>query len=91
MDIASMPEIEDLSDLMETRPMYSSIVNTAEGAKPAIIIDLESIDDLVNIAEGDEVPVYALTLTVEAQSPDNGELVYMWYKNDAVLENETNF
>lgn len=90
MDIASMPEIEDLSDLMETRPMYSSIVNTAEGARPSIIIDLESIGDLVNIAEEDEVPVYALTLAVEAQSPDNGELVYMWYKNDAVLENETN-
>lgn len=74
-------EPDDLTDLMNSRIIYSGIVNSSDGAKPYIITDLPDTIDLSGLDGTAE-------LTVTAESPDNGTLSYIWYKDSVVIPDE---
>lgn len=69
-------ELEDLSDIMQTRRVYSNIINTSSGALPIILANL------VTEANYDEGADYA-TLSVRAQAHSGGNpgdtLEFTWY------------
>ena len=66
-------ELEDLSDMMQTRRVYSNIINTSSGALPIILANL------VTEANYDEGADYA-TLSVRAQAHSAGDtLEFTWY------------
>ena len=70
---ASSLELEDLSDIMQTRRVYSNIINTSSGALPIILANL------VTEANYDEGVDYA-TLSVRAQAHSAGDtLEFTWY------------
>lgn len=70
---ASSLELEDLSDIMQTRRVYSNIINTSAGALPIILANL------VTEANYDEGADYA-TLSVRAQAHSAGDtLEFTWY------------
>lgn len=70
---ASNLELEDLSDIMQTRRVYSNIINTSSGALPIILANL------VTEANYDEGADYA-TLSVRAQAHSAGDtLEFTWY------------
>lgn len=70
---ASSLELEDLSDIMQTRRVYSNIINTSSGALPIILANL------VTEANYDEGADYA-TLSVRAQAHSAGDtLEFTWY------------
>lgn len=70
---ASSLELEDLSDIMQTRRVYSNIINTSSGALPIILANL------VTEANYDEGADYA-TLSVRAQAHSAGDtLEFVWY------------
>lgn len=59
--------------------VYSGVVNNAWGALPFIEEDLPIFVNLVN---GEYV------LSVDASSPDNGQLIYIWYKDGKAQNTE---
>jgi hypothetical protein len=66
-------ELEDLSDMMQTRRVYSNIINTSSGALPIILANL------VTEANYDEGADYA-TLSVRAQAHSADDtLEFTWY------------
>lgn len=70
---ASSLELEDLSDIMQTRRVYSNIINTSAGALPIILANL------VTEANYDEGADYA-TLSVRAQAHSADDtLEFTWY------------
>lgn len=75
-------EPDDLTTLMNSRIVYSGIVNSSDGAKPYILVDLPATIDLEGLNETAE-------LSVTAESPDNGTLSYVWYKDGNVIPDET--
>lgn len=75
-------EPDDLTTLMNSRIVYSGIVNSSDGAKPYILADLPATVDLEGLNETAE-------LSVTAESPDNGTLSYVWYKDGSVIPDET--
>ena len=74
-------EPDDLTTLMNSRIVYSGIVNSSDGAKPYILVDLPATIDLEGLNETAE-------LSVTAESPDNGTLSYIWYKDGNVIPDE---
>ena len=80
MDITTTQR-EDLSDLMNTRPIYSGIVNTADGAKPQITVNLADLADL-------DAETGLATLNVTAVSPDGGTITYQWHRDTATITGE---
>lgn len=73
---------EDLSDLVDKRPIYSGIVNTADGAKPQITADIASVADL-------DATSKEVVLSLTAKSPDGGTIVYRWFKMDKEIVGQT--
>lgn len=73
--VANYTEVEDLSTLIDKRPLYSGIINTAFGAQPVILAtgDLKPYVDL-----GDDG---TYTYTLVAYSPDKGTLTADWFQD----------
>ena len=77
--------VENLQDLILSRPVYSGVINSMNGASPYIETNLEpGIYDL--LTSGADYEKYDETfpngirkLSVEATSPDQKTIVYQWY------------
>jgi len=91
--------VEDVSDIIYTRPFYSGIINSMEGASPQVAegltaevrnlraLDPEDEDDaeLLEDYPAEEYPDGILVLQVAATSPDGHNIVYQWYDGDSII------
>lgn len=77
--------VEDLQELILSRPIYSGVINSMNGASPRItknlltgLYDLD-LEGATYDAYSEAFPNGALKLEVEAESPDDKDIVYQWY------------
>lgn len=87
LDLENLPQdsIEDLSELLLSRPVYSGIANSTEGSKPVIVVDLSDGGDLTE-KDGD---VSFLILSVEAIPAREGDtLKFIWYQDGKAVTEE---
>lgn len=89
--------VENLQDLILSRPVYSGVINSMNGASPYIETNLvPNVYDLVtsgaDYEKYDETfPNGILKLSVEASSPDQKTIIYQWYSGlDLVYNPLTN-
>lgn len=76
----SPDQINDLSSLVQTRPLYSGIVSSSKGAKPIILKNLEEEYEITDTKAVGGNPVASITIGVEAKTNEaNGTLSYQWY------------
>lgn len=76
-------EPDSAQDIVFSRPIYGTIINSMEGATPIIVKNLESGVYHLNNQYPDTDGVFAMT--VDATSPDGGQIVYEWYKSGSVV------
>lgn len=100
-DMSKVEEDKELENLILTRPIYSGIINSMNGAAPTIVSNIldnlgdKAVDGQADLTKDyadyddyeEKAPAGILKLKVEAKSPDNGELVYRWYNNSNQLMN----
>ena len=113
--------VEDMHELVYTRPIYAHIVNSMEGLSPRIIkqlatgeYNLEALDGWVDILydldeedssydedhaaklielqnkySSNEYPNGIYVFEVKAESPDNLNITYQWFKGKNALAGDT--
>lgn len=73
-------QINDLSNLVQTRPLYSGIVSSSKGAKPIILQNLLEAYEITDTQAIGGTPVDSITIGVQAKTNDqNGKINYQWY------------
>lgn len=83
-DINTLPiEPDHAEHIVFSRPIYGTIINSMEGATPIIeqnlVSGIQHLDKQYPNTDGK----YALS--VKATSPDQGAIVYEWYKSGTVI------
>lgn len=85
--------VEDLQELILSRPIYSGVINSMNGASPRITKNL--IAGTYNLlTSGEDYEAYnavfpngVYKLEVEAESPDEKDIVYQWYSGRDIVYN----
>lgn len=105
LDVKNIVYDNELENLIRTRPIYSGVINSMDGAAPTIILDLDNTQEYELSTEVDEYAEYATlvdtegnqlypdgvyTFKVEGESPDNGTIVYRWYRGKEQLQDILN-
>ena len=105
LDVKNIVYDNELENLIRTRPIYSGVINSMDGAAPTIILDLDNAQEYELSTEVDEYAEYAAltdadgnqlypdgvyTFKVEGESPDSGEIVYRWYRGKEQLQDVLN-
>lgn len=99
LEVIGVEADTELENLILTRPVYSGIINSMNGAAPTIKVNLlENLGDLAVNGEAelskedenytdyeDVAPAGILRLKVDAISPDGGQIVYRWYNGKTQL------
>ena len=67
--------VDDYSNIVNTRPIYSNIVNSSFGAKPVIVAKGDLLTEAHLNAQGEYI------LTIKGYSPDNGTLSIRWFQD----------
>ena len=76
-------KMDNPTDILYSRRLFGSAIDSMTGATPYITANLES--GIKHLDAGTN----SLILTVGATSPDNGEIVYEWYKDSMIIHGET--
>lgn len=86
-------EVETLEELILSRPIYSGVINSMNGASPRITKNLIAGTYDLSV-EGAEAALYneafpngVLKLEVAAESPDDKDIVYQWYSGRDIVYN----
>lgn len=105
LDVKNIVYDNELENLIRTRPIYSGVINSMDGAAPTIILDLDNTQEYELSTEVDGYAEYATlvdtegnqlypdgvyTFKVEGESPDNGTIVYRWYRGKEQLQDILN-
>lgn len=101
LDVKSIVYDNELENLIRTRPIYSGVINSMDGAAPTIILDLDNTQEYELSTEVEEYTKYEAlvdgegnllypdgvrTFEVEGESPDEGTIVYRWYRGKEQLQ-----
>lgn len=100
LDVINADVDKDLENLIRSRPIYSGVINSMDGAAPTIILDLDNTtpyelstevrgyEDYAALTNTDgslKYPDGIYRFEVEGTSPDQGDVVYRWYKGKEQL------
>lgn len=76
---------EDLSDIINKRPMYSGVIDSINGAKARIVTDVVAEADLTETLTVGGQSVKVKRLFVDASTPNEGILSYKWFNGHGQL------
>lgn len=88
--------VEDLQELILSRPIYSGVINSMNGASPHITQNLIAGTYNLSVSSADAqlyneaFPEGVYKFEVDAESPDNKEIVYQWYSGRNIVYNPLN-
>ena len=87
--------VDDVKDIIYTRPFYSGIINSMAGSSPHVtqgltaavsnLAALPANDPLLEDYPTTDYPDGVLKLTVAATSPDGHPIVYQWYNGANII------